>query len=130
MDEPIEVCNHCRQAVSHVGNDAVAFCSDHGIVEGATHFETGACFICLQLVEDTDEHRLATDPEDGLLKACHEECLQKRCSHPETEVIDDSFSYAGTHATAGQSGTHRNIYEQCVNCGKTFEHNPEPDEEA
>lgn len=33
----VEVCNFCDCEVAHVGDDALSFCQDHGIVEGETH---------------------------------------------------------------------------------------------
>lgn len=38
------------------------------------------------------------------------------CPHYDIEMEDNSFDYAGTHATYGQSGTHTQINAVCADC--------------
>lgn len=40
------------------------------------------------------------------------------CPHDNIDVEDNSFDFAGTHATNGQSGTHTQHNAVCVDCAE------------
>ena len=42
--------------------------------------------------------------------------MQYHCLHVNVEIEDNSFDYAGTHATNGQSGTHVQHNAICQDC--------------
>lgn len=42
--------------------------------------------------------------------------FQYHCLHANVEIEDNSFDYAGTHATYGQSGTHVQYNAICQDC--------------
>lgn len=44
--------------------------------------------------------------------------FQYHCLHVNVEIEDNSFDYAGTHATYGQSGTHVQHNAICQDCGE------------
>lgn len=42
--------------------------------------------------------------------------FQYHCMHVDVEIEDNSFDYAGTHATNGQSGTFQQLNAICRHC--------------
>lgn len=46
-----ELCNHCGNEVSYIGPDALAYCKEHGIVEGNT--SPSKCGVCGDPLEMT-----------------------------------------------------------------------------